>query len=58
MRHQRLDVQAIDRAGGFRLASDGHLHCEVKVYLTPESFILAKEIDADPCRRFDQDELD
>ena len=28
------------------------------MYLTPESFILAKEIDAGPCRRFDQDGLD
>jgi hypothetical protein len=37
-----------------RHESEGHLHCKVKVYLTSEAFILAKEIDADPCRRPDQ----
>lgn len=26
-----------------RHESKGHLHCEVKVYLTPEAFILAEE---------------
>lgn len=40
-----------------RHESEGHLHCEVKVYLTPEAFILAKVIDADPCRRPDQNGL-
>jgi hypothetical protein len=40
-----------------RHESDGHLHCELRVYLTPEASILAREIDADPCSRPDQDGL-
>jgi hypothetical protein len=40
-----------------RHESEGHLHCEVKLYLTPEAFILANEIDADPCKKPNQDGL-
>jgi len=31
--------------------SEGRLHCEVEVYFSPASVVLAKEFDADPCAR-------
>jgi len=31
--------------------SEGRLHCEVEVYLSPASVVLAKELDAEPCAR-------
>ena len=34
----------------FRHDSEGRLHCEVKVYFTPEAEILAKKLNAEPCK--------
>ena len=31
--------------------SEGHLHCQVEVYVSPASVLLAKEMDAEPCDR-------
>lgn len=40
-----------------RHESEGHLHCEVKAYLSPDTDNLAKMIDADPCARPSRDGL-
>jgi hypothetical protein len=34
-----------------RHESEGRLHCEVKAYFSPDSVIVAREVDADPCGR-------
>ena len=34
-----------------RHESEGHLHCEVIIYLSPASADVAREIDADRCER-------
>ena len=34
-----------------RHESEGHLHCEVIIYLSPASADVAREIDADSCER-------
>jgi len=34
-----------------RHESEGRLHCEVKVYFSPASAIVARAVDADPCGR-------
>jgi hypothetical protein len=31
--------------------SEGHLHCQVDVFFSPASAILAEEMDADPCEK-------
>jgi hypothetical protein len=41
----------------FRHESEGHLHCEVKIYFTPASAQVAKALDATPCRRPSPDGL-
>ncbi len=38
-----------NRAIFIRHESEGHLHCEVKAYFSPETASLAKAVDADPC---------
>lgn len=35
----------------FRHESEGRLHCELKIYLTPTSVLLAEQVDAIPCER-------
>ena len=40
-----------------RHESEGHLHCEVKAYLSPGAADLAKAIDATPCARPARDGL-
>jgi hypothetical protein len=40
-----------------RHESEGRLHCEIKAYFSPSSFILAREVEADPCARPSQDGL-
>jgi hypothetical protein len=40
-----------------RHESEGRLHCEVKAYFSPNSVILAREVEADPCARPSQDGL-
>lgn len=34
-----------------RHESEGRLHCEVRAYFSPDSVMLAKTLDADPCAR-------
>ncbi len=35
----------------FRHESEGHLHCEVKVYFSPATVIVAEAVDAIPCHK-------
>jgi len=44
-------------AAFFRHESEGHLHCEVKVYLSPGSAAAARAIGAEPCERPSTHEL-
>lgn len=47
-----------DRIGVFiRHESEGHLHCELKAYFSPDTVMLAKTVDADPCARPSRDGL-
>ncbi|WP_339671563.1 hypothetical protein [Dasania marina] len=39
-----------DRAIFMRHESEGRLHCDVVVYLSPPLYALAAELDAQPCR--------
>ncbi|MGB5833414.1 MAG: hypothetical protein WBG92_15660 [Thiohalocapsa sp.] len=40
-----------DLALFYRHESEGRLHCEVKVYFSPASAVLAKSVAASPCAR-------
>ena len=40
-----------DMAAFFRYESEGQLHCEVKVYFSPASVLVAEALDAVPCAR-------
>ncbi len=40
-----------------RHESEGRLHCEVKVYFSPGSVIVAKAVDAIPCKQPSSDSL-
>ncbi len=40
-----------EMAAFIRHESDGRLHCEVKVYFSPASVVVAREVDAEPCGR-------
>lgn len=42
---------AKDSAVFIRHESEGRLHCEVMAYFSPDSAIVAREVDADPCER-------
>lgn len=42
----------------FRHESEGRLHCEVKVYFTPATAILAEAFDAIPCKKPSSSGLD
>lgn len=46
-----------DMALFFRHESEGRLHCEVKVYFSPASALLATALDAAPCNRPSPDDL-
>jgi hypothetical protein len=41
-----------------RHESEGHLHCEVKIYFPPAAVFLAEAVDATPCKRPSPDGLD
>jgi len=34
-----------------RHESEGHLHCEVKIYFSPMSVTVAREVNARPCEK-------
>ncbi len=40
-----------EMAAFFRHESAGRLHCEVKVYFSPASSAVAREVEAEPCER-------
>ena len=40
-----------------RHESEGRLHCEVKVYISPSSFAVAREVNAESCRKPSPDGL-
>ena len=46
-----------EMAAFIRHESEGRLHCEVKVYFSPASVIVAREVDAEPCERPSPDGL-
>jgi hypothetical protein len=46
-----------DMAVFVRHESEGRLHCEVKAYFSPAAFVVAREFDADPCRKPSRDGL-
>jgi len=41
----------------FRHESDGHLHCEVKVYFSPATAAIARAVEAIPCKKPSMDGL-
>jgi hypothetical protein len=46
-----------EMAAFLRHESEGRLHCEVKVYFSPASVDVAREVDAEPCERPSPDGL-
>lgn len=40
-----------------RHESEGRLHCEVKIYFSPASFVVARAVDALECKRPSPDDL-
>lgn len=44
-------------AAFIRHESEGRLHCEVKIYMSPRFFTAAKEINAESCKRPQSDGL-
>ncbi len=41
----------------FRHESEGRLHCEVKIYFSPMSIAVAREVHAEPCEKPSPDGL-
>ena len=54
--YQRADSPH-DAAVFIRHESEGRLHCEVMAYFSPNSFLLAAELDAAPCNRPSKEDL-
>ncbi len=46
-----------EMAAFMRHESEGRLHCEVKVYFSPASAVVAREVGAEPCARPSPDGL-
>ncbi len=46
-----------EMAAFVRHESEGRLHCEVKVYFSPASGVVAREVEAEPCGRPSPDGL-
>ncbi len=46
-----------EMAAFIRHESEGRLHCEVKIYISPKSVTAAREIDAEPCEKPSADGL-
>ena len=64
LRLEELFLSAYVKAGSpkemalfIRHESDGRLHCEVKVYFSPASSLVARQIGAKPCERPSSDGL-
>jgi len=53
-----MDNSSKDQALFIRHESEGRLHCEVKIYLSPATFVVAKAINATPCNKPCPDGLD
>ena len=63
-RIKQLLLSAFANAGGpiemaafTRHESEGRLHCEVKIYFSPKSVALARELNAIPCQKPSPDGL-
>jgi hypothetical protein len=63
-RIKQLLLSACANAGGpnemaafIRHESEGRLHCEVKIYFSPMSVTVAREVNADPCEKPSPDGL-
>ena len=46
-----------EMAAFIRHESEGRLHCEVKIYFSPMSVQVAREVDAEPCEKPSADGL-
>ena len=46
-----------DFAAFIRHESEGRLHCEVKIYFSPATAVVAGEVGAEPCAKPSQDGL-
>ena len=46
-----------EMAAFIRHESDGRLHCEVKIFFSPMSIAVAKEVNAEPCEKPSPDGL-
>lgn len=46
-----------EMAAFIRHESEGRLHCEVKIYFSPMSIAVAREVDAEPCEKPSPDGL-
>ena len=46
-----------EMAAFIRYESEGRLHCEVKIYFSPMSIAVAREVDAVPCEKPSPDGL-
>jgi hypothetical protein len=51
------DNNSKEQALFIRHESEGHLHCEVKVYFSPATIIVAKIVNATPCNKPSSDGL-
>jgi hypothetical protein len=46
------DAKSVKEMAVFvRHESEGRLHCEVKVYFSPMSVVVAREVEAEPCAK-------
>jgi hypothetical protein len=53
-----LDADSPKEMAAFiRHESEGRLHCEVKIYFSPMSIAVAREVDAEPCEKPSPDGL-
>ena len=46
-----------EMAAFIRHESEGRLHCEVKIYFSPMSIDVAREVNAEPCEKPSPDDL-
>ena len=46
-----------EKAAFIRHESEGRLHCEVKIYFSPMSITVAREVNAEPCEKPSPDGL-
>jgi hypothetical protein len=54
---EKLTARPGEVAAFIRHESEGRLHCEVKVYLSPMSTEVARAVNAQPCKKPQPDDL-